>query len=298
MLLCPNGIGFMVGFFGCLLAGVIAVPMMLPRRQSARDASAGIIADCTPRLALAPAALIGGERGDLVGRFPPRTLEWLAVDDANRPMPPTCRISAAAGPDDIAFLQYTSGSTSAPKGVMVSHANLLANLAMIERAFGNTPASTYVSWVPLYHDMGLIINALQSLYIGAACVLMAPVAFMQRPLLWLRAISDYRAEVAGGPNFAFDLCVERYRPEQMDGRRPVRLEARFQRRRAGAGRDDPALHRDLRAARLRRRGDVSGLRHGRGDGAGFGRARAAPVRSRGRSAATACASNRRRRAAR
>ena len=71
--------------------------------------------------------------------------------------------------------------------------------------------------MPLYHDMGLIINALQSLYVGATCVLMAPVAFMQRPLLWLRAISDYRAEVAGGPNFAFDLCVERYRPEQMAG---------------------------------------------------------------------------------
>ena len=213
LLLCPNGIGFMLGFFGCLLAGVIAVPMMLPRRQSARDASAGIVADCTPRLALAPAGLIAGERGDLVSRFPPE-LEWLAVDDAAAPEEGAL---APGGGGDIAFLQYTSGSTSAPKGVMVSHANLLANLAMIERAFGNTPASTYVSWVPLYHDMGLIINALQSLYIGVPCVLMAPVAFTQRPLLWLRAISDYRAEVAGGPNFAFDLCVERYRPDQMEG---------------------------------------------------------------------------------
>jgi acyl-CoA synthetase (AMP-forming)/AMP-acid ligase II len=213
LLLCPNGVGFLVGFFGCLLAGVIAVPMMLPRRQSARDASASIVADCTPRLGLAPAGLIAGERGDLIGRFPPN-LEWLAVDDAIAEV--GRHALAPGGGDDIAFLQYTSGSTSTPKGVMVSHANLLANLAMIERAFGNTPASTYVSWVPLYHDMGLIINALQSLYVGAACVLLAPVAFMQRPLLWLRAIGDYRAEVAGGPNFAFDLCVERYRPEQME----------------------------------------------------------------------------------
>src|SRR5581483_2030551 len=117
----------------------------------------------------------------------------------------------------IAFLQYTSGSTAAPKGVMISHANLLANLAMIARAFGNTSRSTHVSWVPLYHDMGLIINALQSLYVGATCVLMTPLAFVQRPLTWLRAIGEYRAEVAGGPDFAFDLCVERYRPEQMDG---------------------------------------------------------------------------------
>src|SRR5206468_2792260 len=98
-----------------------------------------------------------------------------------------------------------------------SHANLLANLAMIETAFGNTQHSTCVSWVPLYHDMGLIINVLQSLYVGSLCVLMAPVAFIQRPVLWLRAISDYRAEVAVAPNFAFDLCVERYRPELMDG---------------------------------------------------------------------------------
>ena len=217
LLLCPNGIGFMVGFFACLLAGVIAVPVMLPRRQSARDASASIVADCRPSLALAPAGLIAGERGDLVGRFPP-DLAWLAVDDAGDV--PGTGDGGALLPgrgDDIAFLQYTSGSTSTPKGVMVSHANLLANLAMIERAFGNTPSSTYVSWVPLYHDMGLIINALQSLFIGAACVLLAPVAFIQRPLLWLRAIGDYRAEVAGGPNFAFDLCVERYRPEQMEG---------------------------------------------------------------------------------
>ena len=216
LLLCPNGVGFMVGFFGCVLAGVIAVPMMLPRRQSARDASASIVADCTPRLALAPGALVAGERGDLVGRFAGAGLEWLAVDDPQDEAEPGGLIGAGTG-DDLAFLQYTSGSTSAPKGVMVSHANLLANLGMIEQAFGNTRRSTYVSWVPLYHDMGLIINALQSLYVGSACVLMAPVAFMQRPLLWLRAIGDYRAEVAGGPNFAFDLCVERYRPEQMDG---------------------------------------------------------------------------------
>jgi acyl-CoA synthetase (AMP-forming)/AMP-acid ligase II len=215
LLLCPNGIGFMVGFLACVLAGVIAVPMMLPRRQSARDASASILADCEPRLALAPAELLDGTRGDLIRRFAAPGLEWLAVDGANRELAAAALRPGAA--DDVAFLQYTSGSTSAPKGVMVSHANLLANLAMIAEAFGNDRRSTYVSWVPLYHDMGLIINALQALFIGATCILMAPVAFVQRPMLWLRAISEYRAQVAGGPNFAFDLCVERYRPEQMEG---------------------------------------------------------------------------------
>jgi acyl-CoA synthetase (AMP-forming)/AMP-acid ligase II len=216
LLLCPTGVDFMVGFFGCLLAGVIAVPLMLPRRQSSRDTTGGIVRDCRPRLALAPARLIAGDKGDLVGRIAEPGLHWLAVDD--KAETPSARLALPEPrPDDIAFLQYTSGSTSAPKGVMVSHANLLANLEMIRLACGHTQASTHVCWMPLYHDMGLILNALQALYIGALCVLLAPVAFLQRPHLWLRAIHDYRAEVAGGPNFAFDLCVDRHRPDQLAG---------------------------------------------------------------------------------
>src|SRR5947207_883986 len=157
-----------------------------------------------------------GGRGDLVARLAAWDIEWVAIEeDTSAALVPTMR-HAPAG-DDAALLQYTSGSTSAPKGVIVSHANLLANLAMIKAAFGNTRRSTYVSWVPLYHDMGLVINVLQSLYVGSLCVLMAPVAFIQRPLTWLRAISDYRAEVAVAPNFGFDLSVARYRPEPMEG---------------------------------------------------------------------------------
>jgi acyl-CoA synthetase (AMP-forming)/AMP-acid ligase II len=216
LLLCPTGIEFIVGLFGCLLAGIIAVPMMLPRRQSARDATAGIVRDCAPQLALAPRALIAGGHGDLVGRLVAADVEWLAVED-DAPAAALPELRHAPAREDVALLQYTSGSTSLPKGVMVSHANLLANLAMIKTAFSNTVRSTYVSWVPLYHDMGLVINLLQSLYVGSLCVLMAPVAFIQRPLLWLRAISDYRAEVAVAPNFGFDLCVARYRAEQMAG---------------------------------------------------------------------------------
>lgn len=213
ILVFPPGIEFMVAFFGCLMAGIIAVPMMMPRRNSARDSSAAILANCTPELALTTSTF--ALRGDLQARFAQENIRWIEVD-----------LTEAAGatvdlqepaPDDIAFLQYTSGSTSEPKGVMVSHANLLANLEMIRIALGNTRQSTYVNWVPLYHDMGLILNALQALYVGATCVLMAPNAFMQRPLGWLRAISHYRAEVACGPNFGFDLCVSRYRADQMDG---------------------------------------------------------------------------------
>jgi acyl-CoA synthetase (AMP-forming)/AMP-acid ligase II len=217
LLLCPPGLDFLAGFFGCLLAGVIAVPMMLPRRNSARDAADSIVADCAPRFALTTASVLNGARGDLAQRFAEAGLEWIVLDDDS--LGAGVPDASLAGPqrDDIAMLQYTSGSTSAPKGVVVSHANLLDNLEMICIATGNTASSTYVSWVPLYHDMGLILNALQALYVGSACVLMAPVNFVRHPLSWLRAISTYRAEVAGGPNFAFDLCVSRYQPEPMDG---------------------------------------------------------------------------------
>ena len=206
LLLFPSGVEFVVALFACFAAGIIAVPLMPPRRHAARDASASILADCTPRIALSTAGLIAGLKERFAG-----DLTWIAGDehaDATLPEP-------AAG--DVALLQYTSGSTSAPKGVVVTHANLLANLAMIQAGFGNTARSTHVSWLPHYHDMGLIIHLLQSLYLGSLGVLMSPVAFLQRPLNWLRAISDYRAEVSGGPNFGYELCVSRYRAEAMEG---------------------------------------------------------------------------------
>jgi acyl-CoA synthetase (AMP-forming)/AMP-acid ligase II len=217
VLLFSPGLEFIVAFFACLLAGVIAVPMMVPRRATSRDASAAILADCSPRFAMTRRDLLTDTRPDLTERFGSAQLDWVFVDLSSAgsrelwtPLPLPAR-------DDVAFLQYTSGSTSAPKGVIVSHGNLIENSEMIRIAFGNTRKSTHVSWVPLYHDMGLILNVLQSLYIGALCVLMAPVSFMQRPLSWLRAIHDYRAEVASGPNFAFDLCVRRHRPEEIHG---------------------------------------------------------------------------------
>jgi acyl-CoA synthetase (AMP-forming)/AMP-acid ligase II len=217
VLLFSPGLDFIIAFFACLLAGVIAVPMMVPRRASSRDASAAILADCSPRFAMTRRELLTDARPDLKERFRTGEIDWVFVDSctAGSEQPPV-RFPLLTR-DDVAFLQYTSGSTSAPKGVIVSHGNLIENSEMIRIAFGNTRKSTHVCWVPLYHDMGLILNVLQSLYIGALCVLMAPVSFMQRPLSWLRAIHDYRAEVAGGPNFAFDLCVRRHRPEEIQG---------------------------------------------------------------------------------
>jgi acyl-CoA synthetase (AMP-forming)/AMP-acid ligase II len=213
ILLFQPGLDFLIAFFGCLQAGVIAVPLMVPRRASERDSSAAILGDCAPRLLITNGAL-RESRPDVDERFRGAAFEWLLTDGTgDGAQAEALKPARTIRRDDIAFLQYTSGSTSTPKGVMVSHGNLLDNLEMIRRALGSTPQSTHVGWIPLYHDMGLVLNALHSLYVGANCVLMAPSAFMQRPLSWLRAISDYRAVEAGAPNFAYDLCVNRFREE-------------------------------------------------------------------------------------
>jgi acyl-CoA synthetase (AMP-forming)/AMP-acid ligase II len=215
LLLFPPGLDFIVAFFACLYAGVVAVPVNPPRQGRLAAAASSIAADCEPAAVLGPAALLdeaktvlppAGQRG--------AGATWLPVGGplaggaeggrtvpAFRPGPPA--------PDSIAFLQYTSGSTAVPKGVMVSHGNLLANEAMIAAAFGHDQDSTVVGWAPFFHDQGLIGNVLQPMYVGATCVLMSPMTFARRPLRWLEAISRYRAHTSGGPNFAFDACVAR-----------------------------------------------------------------------------------------
>ncbi|WP_040795490.1 fatty acyl-AMP ligase [Nocardia higoensis] len=199
LLLFPPGLDFIVAFFACLYTGVIAVPVIPPRRGGLHPATRGIVADCAPAVVLTVA---GPPDADLLSEGAP---EWIAVDEIDTRAGEF--VSRPGDPDAVAFLQYTSGSTAAPKGVLVTHRNLIANQEMIRRAFGHDESSTFVAWAPHYHDQGLIGNILQPLYLGSASVLMAPVSFIRRPLLWLDAISRYRAHTSGGPNFAFDACV-------------------------------------------------------------------------------------------
>src|SRR5437588_1382111 len=213
LLVFPPGLEFVVAFFGCLIARVIAVPMMVPRRQSTRDSSASIMANCKPAVALTSPAL--ATRDDLMARFAGHDLHWLTVDLA--PGTPGAIDLARPQKDDIAFLQYTSGSTSDPKGVVVTHAMLLANMAMAQAYLGTDRHSTCVNWVPHYHDMGLILGIVGSMCLGALCVLVSPSGFLQRPLTWLRAVSDYKGVISAAPNFAYDLCVARLRADQMEG---------------------------------------------------------------------------------
>ncbi|GAU82921.1 long-chain-fatty-acid-CoA ligase [Bosea sp. BIWAKO-01] len=215
LLLFPTGLEFVVAYFACLIAGIVAVPLMPPRRAARADASTAIIADCSPRLVLTPVGGWGGLQPGLLARFAELGIAHVPVALGGAGVDPLPR--DPTGPDTLAFLQYTSGSTRSPHGVMVTHGNLLANLAMMQQRLGTSADTCHVSWVPLYHDMGLILNLLLPLYSGATSVLMSPSGFMHRPLGWLRSISRFRAEAATAPNFAYDLCVDRFRPEHMEG---------------------------------------------------------------------------------
>jgi amino acid adenylation domain-containing protein len=222
LLLYPPGLDFIAAFFGCLYAGVVAVPAYPPRPNDRSQSRLRAIGrDATPRAALTTEAILAGAvepRGLLAVAPELAGLRWIPTDALSAP---SAAGEAAAAfepePESLAFLQYTSGSTAAPKGVMVTHGNLLHNERMIGAAFGMDEESVVVGWLPLYHDMGLIGNVLQPLHAGGRCVLMSPVSFLQRPLRWLEAISRYRGTVGGGPNFAYELCARKASPEALAG---------------------------------------------------------------------------------
>jgi amino acid adenylation domain-containing protein len=201
LLLYPPGLDFITAFFGCLYAGIVTVPASPPKPNQKFSRLNGIIENAQPALILSPLSLVAS-----VERM--TTIMCLATDRIPEDL--------AAGwekprveSDSLALLQYTSGSTSMPKGVMVTHRNLLQNSECINRAFELTEESRSVSWLPSYHDMGLVDGIIQPIYGGFAGFLMAPASFLQSPILWLQAISYYRATHSGGPNFAFDLCVSK-----------------------------------------------------------------------------------------
>lgn len=248
LLACDTGLPFIRAFLGCLYAGVYPVPVPALVRNERGERLRLIARNARPAAMLVEhrALAVAGEATDL---------PLVIVDDPaaelaplDRPQPPT--------PQDIAFIQYTSGSTMEPKGIVITHGNIMANQEMIRRAFRHDAATVVMSWLPLHHDMGLIGSILQPLYLGGRCILASPLAFLQRPIRWLRAISEHRATTSGAPNFAYELCARQIRPEQTEGldlscwtlafcgSEPVRpgTMRRFAERFAGAGFNPSALY--------------------------------------------------------
>ncbi len=215
LLIYPPGLEFIAAFFGCLYAGVVAVPAYPPRRNQSLSRLQSIVADAGATIALTTKTTLSNVERQFTQSPTLQALHWLATDNIASDLAQAW-LQPAISSDTLAFLQYTSGSTGTPKGVMVSHGNLLYNEQMLQRAFEHTEKTIYVSWLPLFHDMGLIGNMLQSLYLGRPCILMSPVAFLQRPLRWLQAISRYKATTSGAPNFAYELCVSKITNEQRE----------------------------------------------------------------------------------
>jgi acyl-CoA synthetase (AMP-forming)/AMP-acid ligase II/acyl carrier protein len=221
LLVYPPGLDFISAFFGCLYAGVTAVPATYPKPRRPMPRLNRIAVDCDAHVALSTAATLETLDPKLLS-IDAATSQWIATDELVDALAEQWEPCAIQG-SDLAFLQYTSGSTSDPKGVMVSHANLLNNLECIRESFGigetddDRASATGVFWLPAYHDMGLIGGILTPLYMGGRSVLMSPTTFLQRPIRWLRAIHDYRATISGAPNFAYDFCARRTKPEERTG---------------------------------------------------------------------------------
>lgn len=215
LLLYPPGLEFVVGLFACHAAGAIAVPAYPPRRNRKASRIRSIVVDADARWALSTCKVVEQLTGDkshddLIG------VQLLGTDD------PACRDASKwrdqkRRSSSLAVLQYTSGSTGSPKGVMLNHANLIANSELILHAFEPQGKICGMSWLPTYHDMGLVGGIIMPLYMGKCCVLTSPMTFLQRPVRWLQAISKYKVSISGGPNFAYQLCADKISDQEMQG---------------------------------------------------------------------------------
>ncbi len=215
LLIYPPGLDFVIGFFACHAAGAIAVPAFPPRRNRKASRIRGIVVDADARWALSTASVVDQLSGDslhddLVG------VQMLGTDDRATRDAGRFRMPKLSS-DSLGLLQYTSGSTGSPKGVMLTQGNLIANSELILHAFELPSDTVGMTWLPTYHDMGLVGGVLMPMYIGCPNVMMSPMTFLQRPAKWLHAITKYRVNVSGGPNFAYQLCVDKIEDDELDG---------------------------------------------------------------------------------
>ncbi len=216
LLMYPSGIDFIVAFMACQYAGVSAVPAYPPRRNRNMGRISAIADDAETAVALTTRDVI--ERRNLMN-LESNALEnqpWLATDETPIEMESDW-VNPGVRADELSIIQYTSGSTGSPKGVMLTHANVIANCRYITQGFQISTECFGCCWLPVYHDMGLIGGLLVSLYCGTTSYLMAPVHFLSRPARWLQAMSRFKTVIAGGPNFAYGLCVDKVTEQECEG---------------------------------------------------------------------------------
>lgn len=208
LLLYPPGLEFIAAFFGCLLAGVVAIPAYPPRANQSMSRLLAMAKDAEATFALTTTSVLANSQHWLVEYPELAQSRWLATDDIDADLADIWQ-KPIVNSETLALLQYTSGSTGIPKGVMVSHGNLLSNCTDLDRGWNHTADSIIVTWLPTFHDMGLIYGVIEPLYKGCSCYMMPPVSFLHKPIRWLQAISTYKASHSGAPNFAYDLCVQK-----------------------------------------------------------------------------------------
>lgn len=219
ILLYPAGLDFLDGFFGCLYAGVVAIPT--PPPEASRLKRTGPRLNAIAADAQATLVLTTPKIRDLMQQadapcFGEKRIRWVVTDLQDDGHAGSWREPRLSG-ESLAYLQYTSGSTSAPKGVMIGHHNLLFHLSQLQSVCGYARDSVTVTWMPNFHDYGLVEGLLEPLFNATPCYLMSPFAFVKRPESWLRAITKYRGTHSQAPNFAYDLCVRRIRAERREG---------------------------------------------------------------------------------
>ena len=215
LMLYPPGLDFVEAFFGCHYAGVVPVPAYPPRRNRNMGRINSISNDAHAAVALTIRSVIA--RSEAIGSSPSlQHVRWLPTDEVPDELASDW-VKPKLDLNSLGLIQYTSGSTGTPKGVMLTHRNIVANCAMITHAFGLTQETLGISWLPTYHDMGLIGGVLSPAFCGIEMTLMSPVTFLTRPMRWLQAISDYRITVSGGPNFAYRWCTMKIKPEECEG---------------------------------------------------------------------------------
>ncbi len=236
LLLYHPGLQYIEAFFGCLYAGAIAVPIYPPKLNRNMARLTAILSDAQPTVALTTTPILSTLQRRFADNQQLQALRWETTDTLPDKWTESDQRSLLIKKEMIAFLQYTSGSTGTPKGVMLSHGNLVHNSSLLQHYFRFTSETRCLIWLPPYHDMGLIGGILQPIYAGFYTILMPPAAFLQQPLRWLETITRYRATLAGGPNFAFELCASKATPQQLatfdlssltavfSGAEPIRLE--------------------------------------------------------------------------